>query len=215
MKAACPIALVTENNVQASTFAAYLISHLSRPVQLIHEINQLDNQCDGTLFLIDLDYIRSGQSLGWNRAISERFGMATTVLLNAPTATDRDLLLMWPQICGLFFRQDPLDRLVAGLQKILLGKYWMPRHLLCELVEYYRQGNSYLLRNDTLLTAREQEIIRYLMTGASNVEIADSLFVSEHTVKSHLYNVFKKLNVKNRIQAVSWAKEYLDAPDSH
>ena len=91
----------------------------------------------------------------------------------------------------------------------------MPRHLLCELVEYYRQGNSYLLRNDTLLTAREQEIIRYLMTGASNVEIADSLFVSEHTVKSHLYNVFKKLNVKNRIQAVSWAKEYLDAPDSH
>lgn len=215
MKAACPIALVTENNVQASTFAAYLISHLSRPVQLIHEINQLDNQCDGTLFLIDLDYIRSGQSLGWNRAISERFGMATTVLLNAPTAMDRDLLLMWPQICGLFFRQDPLDRLVAGLQKILLGEYWMPRHLLCELVEYYRQGNSYLLRNDTLLTAREQEIIRYLMTGASNVEIADSLFVSEHTVKSHLYNVFKKLNVKNRIQAVSWAKEYLDAPDSH
>ncbi|MBL0594723.1 LuxR C-terminal-related transcriptional regulator [Aeromonas veronii] len=215
MKAACPIALVTENNVQASTFAAYLISHLSRPVQLIHEINQLDNQCDGTLFLIDLDYIRSGQSLGWNRAISERFGMATTVLLNAPTATDRDLLLMWPQICGLFFRQDPLDRLVAGLQKILLGEYWMPRQLLCELVEYYRQGNSYLLRNDTLLTAREQEIIRYLMTGASNVEIADSLFVSEHTVKSHLYNVFKKLNVKNRIQAVSWAKEYLDAPDSH
>ena len=44
MKAACPIALVTENNVQASTFAAYLISHLSRPVQLIHEINQLDRE---------------------------------------------------------------------------------------------------------------------------------------------------------------------------
>lgn len=56
---------------------------------------------------------------------------------------------------------------------------------------------------------REQEIIRYLMTGASNTEIADSLFVSEHTIKSHLYNVFKKLNVKNRLQAVSWAKEYL------
>ncbi|MGL5975570.1 MAG: LuxR C-terminal-related transcriptional regulator, partial [Aeromonas sobria] len=74
MKAACPIALVTENNVQASTFAAYLIAHLSRPIQLIHDINQLDNFCDGTLFLIDLDYIRSGQSLGWNREISERFG---------------------------------------------------------------------------------------------------------------------------------------------
>ena len=60
-----------------------------------------------------------------------------------------------------------------------------------------------------IATWREQGYITHLMTGASNTEIADSLFVSEHTIKSHLYNVFKKLNVKNRLQAVSWAKEYL------
>jgi ATP/maltotriose-dependent transcriptional regulator MalT len=51
------------------------------------------------------------------------------------------------------------------------------------------------------------------MTGASNTEIADSLFVSEHTVKSHLYNVFKKLNVKNRLQAVSWARSISEEGD--
>jgi DNA-binding CsgD family transcriptional regulator len=73
-------------------------------------------------------------------------------------------------------------------------------------VDYYRKGERAPLRQQTLLTAREQEIVRHLMTGASNTEIADSLFVSEHTVKSHLYNVFKKLNVKNRLQAVSWAR---------
>lgn len=89
------------------------------------------------------------------------------------------------------------------------GGVLIPRHLLCDLVNYYRKGGEHHLRNQTLLTVREQEIIRYLMTGASNTEIADSLFVSEHTIKSHLYNVFKKLNVKNRLQAVSWAKEYL------
>ncbi|WP_042012457.1 LuxR C-terminal-related transcriptional regulator [Aeromonas fluvialis] len=215
MKDASPIALVSENNVQACTFSAYLATHMDCPIQLAHELWQLDRISDGTLFLIDLDYIKSASQPGWNREICARFPLSSTALLNAPTTTDRDLLLMWPQICGLFFRQDPLERLVTGLQKILLGEFWMPRHLLCELVEYYRHGNSYLLRNDTLLTTREQEIIRYLMTGASNVEIADSLFVSEHTVKSHLYNVFKKLNVKNRIQAVSWAKEYLDVSDSH
>ena len=59
------------------------------------------------------------------------------------------------------------------------------------------------------LSPRELQILRLLCDANSNTEIADSLFVSEHTVKSHLYNVFKKLNVKNRLQAVSWAKEYL------
>ena len=57
--------------------------------------------------------------------------------------------------------------------------------------------------------------MRCLMTGASNSEIASSLFVSEHTIKSHLYNVFKKINVRNRLQAVRWAKENLDSAMWH
>lgn len=44
--------------------------------------------------------------------------------------------------------------------------------------------------------------------GASNIDIANALFVSENTVKTHLYNVFKKINVKNRLQAMMWAKGY-------
>ncbi|HCE1483784.1 TPA: helix-turn-helix transcriptional regulator, partial [Vibrio parahaemolyticus] len=40
-------------------------------------------------------------------------------------------------------------------------------------------------------------------------DIADSLFVSEHTVKSHLYSIFRKLEVKNRMQAITWAKRNL------
>ncbi|MCP1365881.1 LuxR C-terminal-related transcriptional regulator, partial [Halomonas sp. BBD48] len=59
------------------------------------------------------------------------------------------------------------------------------------------------------LTHREQEIISLLGSGASNTEIADKLFVSEHTVKSHLYNTFRKIKVHNRIQAMNWARQNL------
>ncbi|MDU7781599.1 MAG: LuxR C-terminal-related transcriptional regulator [Aeromonas caviae] len=166
------------------------------------------------LFLIDLDYLKSSQQFGWSRDIAA-FESASTILLNAPTSTNRDLLLLWPNTSGLFFRQDPLDHLVAGIKKVMLGEFWIPRHLMCELVHYYRQGMEPAQRSQNLLTVREREIIRYLMTGASNTEIADTLFVSEHTIKSHLYNVFKKLNVKNRLQAVSWAKDYLDMTSSY
>ncbi|WP_252097463.1 LuxR C-terminal-related transcriptional regulator, partial [Escherichia coli] len=41
------------------------------------------------------------------------------------------------------------------------------------------------------------------------VQIARSLFISENTVKTHLYNLFKKIAVKNRTQAVSWANDNL------
>ncbi|MDA6166354.1 LuxR C-terminal-related transcriptional regulator, partial [Escherichia coli] len=60
-----------------------------------------------------------------------------------------------------------------------------------------------------LLTHREKEILNKLRIGASNNEIARSLFISENTVKTHLYNLFKKIAVKNRTQAVSWANDNL------
>ncbi|WP_219596975.1 LuxR C-terminal-related transcriptional regulator [Aeromonas caviae] len=206
------LVLITENNAQASRFQRHLSEELGLPILLVGELNDLPDVAEGapkTLLLIDLDYLKSTQQELWSNAICQRFGEASAVLLNAPTSTNKELLLMWPHTSGLFFRQDTLDRLVFGIRKVLQGEYWIPRHLLCDLVNYYRKGSGQPQRNQTLLTVREQEIIRYLMTGASNTEIADSLFVSEHTIKSHLYNVFKKLNVKNRLQAVSWAKEYL------
>ena len=63
------------------------------------------------------------------------------------------------------------------------------------------------LREWALSTARE--ILNKLRIGASNIEIARSLFISENTVKTHLYNHFKKIAVKNRTQAVSWANDNL------
>ncbi|EAX9166035.1 LuxR C-terminal-related transcriptional regulator, partial [Shigella sonnei] len=71
-------------------------------------------------------------------------------------------------------------------------------------------GNyRYNSTESALLTHREKEILNKLRIGASNNEIARSLFISENTVKTHLYNLFKKIAVKNRTQAVSWANDNL------
>jgi DNA-binding CsgD family transcriptional regulator len=50
------------------------------------------------------------------------------------------------------------------------------------------------------ISGREQEIIRHLRLGRSNEEIAGKLFISSRTVKGHLYRIFQKTNVKNRVQ---------------
>ena len=56
------------------------------------------------------------------------------------------------------------------------------------------------------LTAREQEILSLIADGSSNQQIADTLYLSLHTVKSHVKNILEKLQVKNRHQAARYAR---------
>jgi DNA-binding NarL/FixJ family response regulator len=57
------------------------------------------------------------------------------------------------------------------------------------------------------LTEREMEVLRYIAEGCSNPEIARRLYLSPNTLKAHSQNIFMKLNVHNRLQAVNRARE--------
>ena len=66
-----------------------------------------------------------------------------------------------------------------------------------------------LPKEQSVLTRRESEILAHLAVGATNQEISDKLCISPHTVKTHLYNIYKKINVPNRLQAALWAAKNL------
>ncbi|MBE9129139.1 response regulator [Coleofasciculus sp. LEGE 07081] len=58
------------------------------------------------------------------------------------------------------------------------------------------------------LTPREQEILQLIATGASNREIALSLYISEKTVKNHVTSILSRLNLRDRTQAAIWANSH-------
>ena len=59
-----------------------------------------------------------------------------------------------------------------------------------------------------ILTSREIDVFYELTTGASNQEIAETLFISENTVKNHVHNILEKLEMTNRREVASYAVRY-------
>ena len=58
------------------------------------------------------------------------------------------------------------------------------------------------------LTPREREVMEFVRKGFSNAEIAGELYISQNTVKHHIYNLFKKLEVKNRVELICLLQEH-------
>ena len=58
------------------------------------------------------------------------------------------------------------------------------------------------------LTHREIEVLRLIAEGATNTEVSEKLFISPHTVKSHVIHIFNKLGVNDRTQAAVWATRH-------
>ncbi len=89
------------------------------------------------------------------------------------------------------------------------GRFLQNRATLTAATPERAQANSASLGNGSALglTIRELEILQLIAAGHSNQEIADRLFISLNTVKTHSSNLFLKLDVKRRTQAVLKAKE--------
>jgi LuxR family transcriptional regulator of csgAB operon len=110
---------------------------------------------------------------------------------------------------GLFYESDPPERLERGVRAILGGEIWLSRKVMAEFIRKKKNHSLYEKRDETDLTLREIEILMMIASGGTNAEIGDKLFISVHTVKTHLYNIYKKINVPNRLQAALWVAKHL------
>lgn len=113
---------------------------------------------------------------------------------------------------GIFYTDEPLERLCKGVCAILNGELWFSRKILSKcLFEYQSQPVNQVQKesNGNKLTMREKEILSRVSSGLCNKEIASDLSISPHTVKTHVYNIYKKINVTNRLQASLWGAKNL------
>ncbi len=132
----------------------------------------------------------------------------TVAFFNVTDHTEVEQLILWPMVKGVFYREGSQEHLCRGIEGIFAGEYWLPRQLMGEYLERTRQRPRHH-DEANILTRREKQILQFTATGATNTQIAQALNVSMHTVKTHIYNLFRKIGVSNRVQAINWAKENL------
>ncbi|MGC9537321.1 response regulator [Streptomyces sp. UG1] len=114
---------------------------------------------------------------------------------------------------GFLLKDVRRDDLVHAVRVVAAGDSLLAptvtRRLVADLVRRRREEAAAEVTPQRLdvLTAREVETLRLLARGLSNSEIAATLFVSEHTVKTHVSNVLSKLSLRDRVQAVICAYE--------
>ncbi|CAN2041690.1 HTH luxR-type domain-containing protein [Candidatus Magnetomoraceae bacterium gMMP-15] len=116
---------------------------------------------------------------------------------------------------GIFYGCDP-NIITKGIRVILNGELWFSRKTLTEYILKPKFSAKEQITHSKLskeaaqsLTRREKEILIQIASGSKNNEIATKLSISPHTVKTHVYNIFKKLNISNRLQATFWVTTYL------
>lgn len=91
---------------------------------------------------------------------------------------------------------------------VSIGQVWANSDQLDRLLRSLSHPRSMIVANvmgDLLLSQREEQVLQLLADGLSNRDIAKTLKLSEHTVKNHLFHIFDKLGVSNRMEAVLYA----------
>lgn len=207
------IILFGQQNLQNSILIGFIHQRTMIDCQLVSipewrvEWNQPQRR---TLALVDADSARPDRLQDLLEQIYDQPGDIQVAFFNSTRGHPAERLIVWPMVNGLFYRESSQQQLCKGIQGVFDGEYWLPRHLMAQYMERNRHRPRRMTAYAGLLTKREKQILRLTATGATNTEIADSLNVSMHTVKTHIYNLFKKIGVSNRIQAVNWAQENLD-----
>ncbi|MFV8438012.1 LuxR C-terminal-related transcriptional regulator, partial [Vibrio owensii] len=201
----------TQQSLQSENFKEMLSRNTETKITIIDSKNPSYHELipEQYFLLVDFSVDTPSDTLVYLKDNEKVLG---TIMLNLGHELDTEELASWPHVKGIFGPSDSMDKLCQGLKAIIDGDNWLSRRLLEQLLTYYKgKESTYSIEpaEEVELTRREVQVLQMLKDGGSNMEIADSLFISEHTIKSHLYNIFRKIEVKNRTQATSWAKRNL------
>jgi DNA-binding NarL/FixJ family response regulator len=110
---------------------------------------------------------------------------------------------------GFLLKDARPEDLIAGIRSVAAGDALLAPSVTRRLISLFARGRTAQARQAAasldLLTEREGQILSLVARGLSNAEIAAELYITEHTVKTHVASVLRKLDLRDRVHAVIFA----------
>ncbi len=107
---------------------------------------------------------------------------------------------------GYLLKETDSKHITKAIKSVYDGELWVERKMMVKVLEAFSSSPKMKGRKRKSavydLTETETKIVKLVLTGLSNRDIAKDLYLSEKTVKFHLYKIFKKLSVKNRSELI-------------
>jgi LuxR family transcriptional regulator of csgAB operon len=207
------ICIVGPRRFHNEVMADFIHSRLGAPCHLVSALDQ-DADAGDSLFLLDCLGVDRELLDQWLRQASALWANGRLLaLFNLAKGLGMERAALDAGVRGLFFDDDSADTLVKGISVLFGGELWVARRIL----------SDYLLTREIFspslpstppppplspLTRREREVLTMLSHGASNDQIGCRMCISTNTVKTHLYNIFRKIRVSNRLEAALWTARH-------
>lgn len=102
---------------------------------------------------------------------------------------------------GYLTKNTPPEKIISAIHEVMEGGGPMSAHIARMVIDSFKRNES------SPLTRRETEILEQISTGKSRKRIAQELFIDLETVKSHIKNIYQKLNVHSKADAIKAAKD--------
>ena len=177
---------------------------------LIQELLTLVEAKDPDIVLMGLDF-PDGWGLNAISEILQKKPNTNIIFLTAHTADEYAFTALQLGAKGFLLKNISKSALLTALRGLERDELAVPRTLLSRFlseIKPFLQGNAFLSEksSEATLTRREIDIVIALGNGLSNKEIANTLMISVNTVKVHVHNILRKLNLKNRREAAQYAR---------
>lgn len=204
-----------------------IVEDISRLAEMLSEKLQLSGS-------IQVEWIaRNGKDaiaqLGKNSAVDVLLMDIKMPILNGIEAT-REICRKWPQVkvvmstvfddeenifasilagaCGYLLKDESPESLHQYMEEVMQGGAPMSPGIASKTLQLLRSGKpSRTITQDYGISAREREILEHLSGGCTYEQIAEKLFISFGTVRKHIENIYRKLQVNNKMEAVQKAGE--------